>query len=338
MAREIRMRPGHHRQLRTTTSPVTLAGAILLAMACVGGCSWTSPIDAHRHIPTDEELISPTVTIVAAGKPVPVELTQTLDAHKSGTVEDLRFRVLKPVRVGDLTVIETGAEAIGRAFIKTPSAGHHGELYLEVLSTTSVTGSQIALSGFTVTTGSSPCEALDCLWPSEHGGYAAIGAGIEINAVVASDVALPTKALESYINNKFSNTREIVSRCGRRLTVHVYRRDDDSLTSPKIYFDTKEVGHLRSSTVLTLVPSPGNHVIEVNSQSIHLELEPCEQYYVRVFRVGSWPKSKTEISLVRPERGEEEVIGLSEKLNEQPLPAAQAVSKASTRNCTCSHF
>ncbi len=54
---------------------------------------------------------------------------------------------------------------------------------------------------------------------------------------------------------------------------------------------------------LTLLPSPGKHVIAVNDDQLALELAPTKQYYVRVSGTGSWSRAKAHLKLVAPDQG-----------------------------------
>ena len=116
---------------------------ILSCSGCVRG-----PHGMHPGIPSEQELISPTLTILPAGTPVHVRLLQTLNTHKSGVFENVPFQVMSNVRLGDFTVIDRGTNAIGRAYITSPDgSARKGQIYLVLGSTSAVTGADIPLSG-----------------------------------------------------------------------------------------------------------------------------------------------------------------------------------------------
>ena len=125
-------------------------------------------------VPSHQELISSTLTILPAGTPVRVRLLQTLNTHTSKVIEEVPFQVASNVRVSDFTVIERGTNAIGRAYIISPDgAARTAQIYLVLGSTTAVTGTEIPLGGILNEMGGSCGTFLDCL--RGEGGHVAVG-------------------------------------------------------------------------------------------------------------------------------------------------------------------
>lgn len=104
---------------RVVLPQVALATASSIVIFSYSGCVRGAQ-GTHPTVRPEQELISPTITILPAGTPVHVRLLQTLNTHKSGVFESVPFQVMSNVRVGDFIVIERGTNAIGRAYITSP--------------------------------------------------------------------------------------------------------------------------------------------------------------------------------------------------------------------------
>jgi hypothetical protein len=310
------------------------AGAIILVV-WLGGCSWRAPNRALGNIPDESEQNQPTMTRVSFGTPVQVELQQDLNGYESGTIKNVRLRVLKSVWVGDFIVVEEGAEATAAASIKTPGIGVDGEISLQVNSAASATGVQIPVFGSYTATGSIDCPFYwDCiryLWTK--GGYARIRKGCHFEIAVGAGVELPNDALQSVMNSKFAATNQAITRCDHVATLRVYLLAEDAEHAqetfqggaghhwnvaehaPEIFLDGKEVGRVPPSSALTLVPAPGSHVISTKHSSVTFEVKQCTPYYVRILKVKSGRKTSLAVKLVALELGEYETRDLREVVN-----------------------
>jgi hypothetical protein len=258
----------------------------------------------------DQELINSTVTILPAGTPVHVRLLQTLNTHKSGVIENVPFQVVTTVRVGDFTVIERGTNAIGRAFIASPDgSARKTQIYLVLESTTAVTEAEIPLGGILNEMGGSCGTFLDCL--RGEGGHAAVGDGTEIEAFVAEDVALSTPKLRTFSMEKRRRSARLIADHQLRMRVHIYRLPAEGTAHFRVSFDGRNIGKVGPGEHLTLLPSPGKHVIAVKDDRLALELAPTEQYYyIRVSETGSWPRTKVHLKLVAPDQGQDDIMDL----------------------------
>jgi len=78
----------------------------------------------------------------------------------------------------------------------------------------------------------------------------------------------------------------------------------------QVSFDGRKIGKVGPGEHLTLLPSPGKHIIAVNDDGLSLELAPNGQYYVRVSETGLWPRVKARLKLVPPEQGHYELTDL----------------------------
>ena len=78
----------------------------------------------------------------------------------------------------------------------------------------------------------------------------------------------------------------------------------------QVSFDGRKIGKVGPGEHLTLLPSPGKHVIAVNDDRLALELAPTGQYYVRVSETGSWPRTKAHLKLVAPDQGQDDIADL----------------------------
>jgi hypothetical protein len=301
----------------------------------LGSCSWWAPHAALANFPGDSEQNQSTVTQVRFGTPVEVELLQ--DLYENGTIQDVRLRVRKSVWVGDFIVIEEGAEAAGTASIKTPEIGTDGAVTLLAKSAVSVTGAQIPLVGSYTVTGSLDCpfywDCLRYLWT--RGGFARMPKGSHFQADVGQSVELSNDALQAFMNVKFAATTQAITRCDHIATLRVYFLPEDTLNVPdtfqrearhqlkpakhaqEIFLDGKEVGQVPPSSVLTLVPSTGTHVISTKSSFLTLDVRQCTPYYARILRVSSGRKTSLAVKLIGPEHGEVETRDLQEVVNHE---------------------
>lgn len=282
-------------------------GLSLIVLSC-SGCVRAAH-STHTGVPTDQELISATVTILPAGTPVHVRLLQSLNTHKSEVIENVPFQVMSTVRIGDLTVIERGANAIGRAFITSPEfLKRKAQIYLVLGSTSAVTGTKIPLSGILNEMGGGYClAAWDCLG---EGGHAAVGDGTEIEAFVAEDVALNTPKLLAFLLEKRRTSAQLIADRQLRMRVHIYLLPASGEARIQVSFDGRKIGKVGPGEQLTLLPAPGKHVIIVEHDQLALELVPNGQYYVRVSETGSWPRTKAHLKLVAPDQGQDEITDL----------------------------
>ena len=257
----------------------------------------------------DQELINSTVTILPAGTPVHVRLLQSLNTHKSGIIETVPFQVVTTVRVGDFTMIERGTNAIGRAFITSPDgSARKAQIYLVLGSTTAVTETEISLGAILNEMGGSCGTLLDYL--RGEGGHVAVGDGTDIEAFVAEDVALSTPKLQTFAMEKRRRSARVIADDRLRMRVHIYRLPAEGTAHFWVSFDGRDIGKVRPGEHLTLLPSPGKHVIAVKDDQLALELTPTEQYYVRVSETGSWPRTKVHLKLVAPDQGQDDIIDL----------------------------
>jgi hypothetical protein len=291
-------------RLRYAALTINLSLILLSCSGCVRGAHSTNP-----SVPADQELISPTVTILPAGTPVHVRLLQSLNTHKSVVIENVPFQVMSTVRVGDFTVIERGANAIGRAYITSPEfLKREAQIYVVLGSTSAVTGTEIQLSGILNEMGGAYClAALDCIG---EGGHAAVGDGTEMEAFVAEDVALNTPKLQAFLLEKRRTSAQFIADPQLRMRVHIYVLPVNGEASIQVSFDGRKIGKVGPGEQLTLLPLLGKHVITVDDDQLALELAPNGQYYVRVSEIGSWPRTKAHLKLVAPDQGQYEVTDL----------------------------
>lgn len=287
------------------TSAVALFFVVYSCVACARVAHGT-----HSRVPAEQELISPAVTILPAGKPVHVRLLQNLNTHKSVTMENVPFQVTSNVRVGDLTVIAKGTSVLGRAFITSPDGfARKAQIYLVLGSTSAVTGTQIPLGGILNEMGGSCGPSfLDCL--RDEGGHAAVGDGTEIEAFVAENVSLSTQQLQAFAQEKRRIAAQVLGDHQLQMRVHIYRLPTGGAAHARVTFDGRKIANLGPGQDLVLVPSPGKHIVAVNKDSLELELVPYGQYYVRIFQTGSWPKTKAHLKLVAPDEGQDDVTDL----------------------------
>ena len=286
---------------------VALATAWSLIILSCSGCV-RGAHGMHPGVTSEQELIGPTVTILPSGTPVHVRLLQTLNTHKSGVFENVPFQVLSNVRVGDFTVIERGTNAIGRAYITTPDfLRRKAQIYLVLRSTSAVTGTEIPLGGILNEISGGYCPTLDCLG---EGGHAAVGDGTEIEAFVAEDVALSTEKLQAFILKKRRISVQVIADRQLRMRLHIYILPADGTARIRVSLDGRKIGKVGPGEHLTLLPSPGKHVIAVDDDWLAVELAPNGQYYVRVSDTGSWPRTKAHLKLVAPDQGQYEVTDL----------------------------
>lgn len=319
---------------RRVTLPRPLIEAAIL-VACFGGCSLPATGGVLKTISQDNQQNQSTVTQVSFGTPVEVELLQDLD--ESAMSQNVRLRVRKSVWADDFIVIEEGAEAAGTILIKTPEIGTDGEVTLLAKSATSVTGAQIPIAGRYTVTGSVDCPLYwDCLryiWT--RGESARMLKGAHFQAGVVQSVELSNDTLQAFMNAKFAATHQAIARCEHFTTVRVYLLAEDAERAkevlqggarkkvnpeehaPKVFWDGKEAGRVPTSTVLTLVPSSGNHIISTNGNSLVLDLARCTPYYVRILRLSPGRNARFALKLVGPERGEDETRELEEVMNHQ---------------------
>jgi hypothetical protein len=260
-------------------------------------------------VPPDRELITSTVTILPAQTQVTVRLLQTLNTHTSQVIKDVPFQVVRDVRVGDFRVIERGARATGRAYITSPDGSRRkAQIYLVLGSTTAVTETEIPLGGILNEMGGSCGTFLDCL--RGEGGHAAVGDGTEIEAFVAEDVALSTLKLQIFAKEKRRRSARLIADDQLRMRVHIYRLPAEGTADFRVSFDGRNIGKVGPGEHLTLLPSPGKHVIAVKDDQLELELAPTGQYYVRVSQTGSRPRTKVHLKLVAPDQGQDDIIDL----------------------------
>jgi hypothetical protein len=277
---------------------------ILSCSGCVRGAH-----GIHPTVRPEQELISPTITILPAGTRVTVRLLQTLNTHTSQVIEDVPFRVVSEVRVGDFTVIERGTSATGRAYITSPDGfARKAQIYLVLGSTAAVTETEISLGAILNEMGGSCGTLLDCL--RGEGGHVAVGDGTDIEAFVAEDVALSTPKLQTFAMEKRRRSARVIADDRLRMRVHIYRLPAEGTAHFWVSFDGRNIGKVRPGEHLTLLPSPGKHVIAVKDDQLALELTPTEQYYVRVSETGSWPRTKVHLKLVAPDQGQDDIIDL----------------------------
>src|SRR5260370_10193419 len=298
---------GHSSFVRVRLPESGLATAwslIIRSIGCVGGAH-----GIHPGVRSEQELIGPTVSILPAGTPVHVRLLQTLNTHKSGVFENVPFQVMSNVRVGDFTVIERGTNAIGRAYITSPDfLRRKAQIYLVLGSTSAVTGTAIPFGGVLNELGAGHGAFLDCL--RGEGGHAAMGDGTEIEAFVAEDVALSTPKLQALMLEKRRINAQVIEGGRLRMRVHIYLLPSGGAARTRVFFDGRNIGRVGPGEHLTLLPSPGKHVIAVNDDRLALELPPAGQYYVRVSETGAWPWTKAHLRLVAPDQGQDEVTDL----------------------------
>jgi hypothetical protein len=215
---------------------------------------------------------------------------------------------MRTVRVGDLTVIERGTNAIGRAFITSPEfLKRKAQIYLVLGSTSAVTGTEIPLGGILNEMGGGYCLALDCLG---EGGHAAVGDGTEIEAFVAEDVILSTPKLQAFLLEKRRISAQLIADRQLRMRVHIYVLPANGKARIQVFCDGRKIGKVGPGEQLTLLPSPGKHVITVDDDQLALELQPNGQYYVRVSETDSWPRTKAHLTLVASDQGQDEVTDL----------------------------
>jgi hypothetical protein len=224
--------------------------------------------------------------------------------------------VLKSVWVGDFIVIAAGAEASGTASMSIPRRGENGEISLRANSAVSVTGTQIPLYGGHSSRGSVDCESFDCIpYFFVDGAYAQMGKGIDFEADVSEDVVLPTEALQSFMDEQVAKVDRAIRRCDHITSLRVYLLTRDSERAQKVFLDGKVVGSVLPGSVLTLIPSPGNHVVAIKKSSVTVNLQRCTPYYARILRLPTYGRTALAIELNSPVRGEDDTRDLHEVEN-----------------------
>jgi len=96
-----------------------------------------------------------------------------------------------------------------------------------------------------------------------------------------------------------------------RMRVQIYLLPADGTAQTRVFFDGRKIGKVGPGEHLTLLPSPGKHVIAVNDDRLTLELASTGQNYVRVSETGSWPRTKAHLKLVAPDQGQEDIADWS---------------------------
>lgn len=91
--------------------------------------------------------------VVKAGTPVPMQLVNSIDGKNSSVGQMVDFRVTSDIKVGGKTVVPIGSIAKGQVTRakKNGLVGQAGEIQVNVTSVTAVDGTQIVLSGGTLT-------------------------------------------------------------------------------------------------------------------------------------------------------------------------------------------
>ena len=287
---------------RVSLPQVALATASSIVILSCSGCI-SGAQGIHPTVRPEQELISPTITILPARTLVHVRLLQSLNTHKSGVFENVPFQVVSDVRVGDFTVIERGTNATGRAYITSPDfLRREAQISLVIRSTSAVTGTEIPLGGILNEMGGSCGTFLDCL--RGEGGHAAVGNGTDIEAFVAEDVALSTPKLQTFAMEKRRRSARQIADRQLRMRVQIYLLPADGTAQTRVFFDGRKIGKVGPGEHLTLLPSPGKHVIAVNDDRLALELAPIGQYYIRVSETGSAAdQSPPEARRARPGAG-----------------------------------
>ncbi len=215
----------------------------------------------------------------ASGIPVKLELLDKIRGYRSGTIDNLRLRVVRPARVNEFTILEEGTEAIGRATITPPSRGQNGKIVLVAVSAIAVTGQQIGLFGYQVSTGTEGCIEPDCLrflW--EDGGPASMDPGLQFEVNVAQGTKLPTDTLRSYQNRQLDLINRKIKNCEIRLTMRLYQPFDSKMKGEKVFIDGNDIGRIEPGNVLSMVPTEGRHEIRVKQTSLSVELRECTPY------------------------------------------------------------
>ena len=146
--------------------------------------------------------------------------------------------------------------------------------------------------------------------PPRRGWPRRSGRCTEIEAFVAEDVALSTPKLETFVMEKRRRSARLIADRQLRMRVQIYLLPADGTTQARVFFDGRKIGKVGSGEHLTLLPSPGKHVIAVNDDRLALELAPNGQYYIRVSEAGSWPRTKAPLRLVAPDQGQDDIADL----------------------------
>ncbi len=293
--------------------PCLVAAAFIAWL--VGAGIW-NPSLASANSPFQTDQNHSKLTRVEFGTHVQVELLQDLNDHTSGTIKNVRLRVLKTVWVDDLIVIAAGAEASGTVSTKNPTRGENGEISLRANSAVSVTGTQIPLYGGYSTRGSVDCESFDCLsYLFEDGAHAHMGRGIDFEADVSEDVVLPTEELQTFMDEQVATVDRAIRRCDHITSLRVYLFTRDSARAQKVFLDGKVVGSVSPGSVLTLIPSPGDHVVAIKKSSVTVNLQRCTPYYARILRLPAHGRTALAIELNSPVRGEDDTRDLHEVEN-----------------------
>jgi hypothetical protein len=291
---------------RVRLPQVALATASSIVILSCSGCVRGAQ-GIHPTVRPEQELISPTITILPAGTRVTVRLLQTLNTHTSQVIEDVPFQVVSDVRVGDFTVIARGTSATGRAYITSPDGfARKAQIYLVLGSTTAVTATEISLGAILNEMGGSCGTSLDC----SEGGHAAVGEGTEIEAFVAEDVALSTPKLQAFALEKRRISARLIANHQLKMRIHIYLLPAEGTARVRVSLDGRKIGRVGPGEHLTLLPSPGKHVIAIKDYQLTVELAPTEQYYVRVSETGSWPRTKVHLKLVALDQGQDDIIDL----------------------------
>ena len=89
----------------------------------------------------------------------------------------------------------------------------------------------------------------------------------------------------------------------------------DSARAQKVFLDGKVVGSVSPGSVLTLIPSPGDHVVAIKKSSVTVNLQRCTPYYARILRLPAHGRTALAIELNSPVRGEDDTRDLHEVEN-----------------------
>lgn len=136
------------------------------------------------------------------------------------------------------------------------------------------------------------------------------GDGTEIETFVAEDVALSTSKLQAFALQERRRSAQVIADGRLRMRVQIYLMRTDGIAQTRIFFDGRKIGRVGPGEYLTLLPSPGKHLITVNDDQLTLELAPNGQYYVRVSETSSWLRTKARLRLVAPDQGQDDITDL----------------------------
>jgi hypothetical protein len=271
---------------------------------------------AKAAIPGQE---SSGATILPDGTPVELRTTKRLSTAHAKVGDAVEFEVVHDVKVGDLVVVPRLALASGVVAQVKPRRRpmRNAELRVDVRTTKSITGSEVAIRGTRVILGNVKLDPV-ILWPVVPfvilGDEAFVSKGAKFSAYVSGDASFDSVQVRqnmSALDEK--NSAALAAATGGKAEVHVYRHVPDvSGGKPTIYLDSSELAHLQRDRYFNILVAPGAHVFRADKSEIRLQCKAGEEYYLRLERrgLGMVSPPRAYLILMPSQQGEDEMYPL----------------------------